>query len=45
LEEELRAAIACMREDMRAQDVGRDHNDPARCRACGYAEVCDQSLA
>jgi len=45
LEGELLSTIEWMREDMRAQDVDRDHNDPVRCQACGYGEYCDQRLA
>lgn len=35
-------------EEMRVQDrrkeVGRSHNSPSRCQACGYRGICDQQL-
>jgi CRISPR-associated exonuclease Cas4 len=27
-----------------APDLSRDHNDPARCRACGYAHQCGEEI-
>ncbi len=28
-----------------APDLSRDHNDPARCRGCGYAHACGEVVA
>jgi CRISPR-associated exonuclease Cas4 len=48
LTDELRArlldTLAAMRRDLAARDVARSHAEPRRCRACGYREVCGQSL-
>ena len=44
LEDELLDTIEWLREDWRTRDADRDHNDPLRCRACGYVEFCDQRL-
>ncbi|MCS7283052.1 MAG: CRISPR-associated protein Cas4 [Anaerolineae bacterium] len=44
LEEELLALLEEMREDLEAGDAPRRHQDPGRCRRCGYREVCEQSL-
>jgi CRISPR-associated exonuclease Cas4 len=44
LEAELRALLADMRADAEADDVARSHGSAARCRACGYREVCDEAL-
>ncbi|MEA2575939.1 MAG: CRISPR-associated exonuclease Cas4 [Chloroflexia bacterium] len=33
-----------MRHAARMPEVDRNHNSPARCRACGYQPLCDQSL-
>ena len=33
-----------MRAGLYAAEVPRDHDEPARCRACGYGERCDQRL-
>lgn len=45
---ELRAALlqtlAWMRADLAATTVARSHNQPARCRRCGYRDVCGQAL-
>ena len=45
LEETLLDTLAAMRADLRAGEAPRDHNDPARCRRCGYRIYCDQWLA
>jgi CRISPR-associated exonuclease Cas4 len=37
--------MAQMRANLRASDVPRNHNIPARCTACGFRDVCGQSLA
>ena len=44
LEDELLDTIEWMREDLREGGAERSHNDPARCRECGYADDCDQRL-
>ncbi len=45
---ELRAALlqtlARMRADLAATTVARNHTQPARCRHCGYRDVCGQAL-
>ncbi len=42
--DELRAAVLTAAEGIRtarsAADVGRDHQDPTRCRNCGYRRAC-----
>lgn len=44
--DELRAhlldLIEQMRDDLDARDVPPSHDEPARCRACGYREECGQ---
>ncbi len=46
--EELEARLLSLLDEIRAQhhskDVARSHQQVARCRACGYLQVCDQSL-
>lgn len=46
---ELRSALldvlAEMRRDERRPNVDCSHRSPARCRGCGYREICDQRLA
>ncbi len=32
--------LEAIRRDLHARDVGRSHNDPARCQGCGYRERC-----
>ena len=44
LEQELLDTIEWMRQDLRDGLAERNHNDVARCRACGYAGYCDQKL-
>ena len=44
LEEELLGTMGWMREDWQQKRADRDHDDPARCRSCSYAEYCDQRL-
>lgn len=44
LESRLCAVINEMRQVERAQSAQRSHNQAARCRGCGYAQICDQSL-
>ncbi len=45
LETRLRTVIDEMRQVERAQSAQRSHNQPARCRGCGYSQLCDQSLS
>jgi CRISPR-associated exonuclease Cas4 len=45
LEANLNEALKKMRDADQRKDVLRSHESPARCRACGYRLVCDQSLA
>lgn len=46
---ELRSALldvlAEMRRDERRPSVDCSHQSPARCRGCGYRQICDQRLA
>jgi CRISPR-associated exonuclease Cas4 len=45
LEAELEALLDAIRADREAEDVPRSHDQPARCRACGFRAVCSDSLA
>jgi CRISPR-associated exonuclease Cas4 len=45
LRDELLALLAEMREARKASDVHRSHDQTARCMACGYRGICDESLA
>lgn len=45
LKSELLEILDEMRSDARRVSVDCSHNSPARCRGCGYHEICDQSLA
>ena len=44
LEAELLDLLAEIRADAEADEVDRSHESAARCRACGFREVCDQAL-
>ncbi len=44
LEDELLETLDCMRADLAAEDAPRSHNEPRRCRACGYRQHCNQRL-
>ncbi|MBN1956538.1 MAG: CRISPR-associated protein Cas4 [Anaerolineae bacterium] len=44
LEAELLAVLDAMRDDLAAGDAPRDHDDPWRCAACGYRELCPEAL-
>jgi CRISPR-associated exonuclease Cas4 len=44
LEAELLELLDQMRADAEAGDVARSHSSPARCRACGFREGCEESL-
>jgi CRISPR-associated exonuclease Cas4 len=45
LEAELSDLLDEIRADSEVDDVARSHSSAARCRACGFREVCDESLA
>ena len=46
--DELRArlldTLAALRRDLNAREVARSHDEPRRCRACGYREECGQAI-
>jgi CRISPR-associated exonuclease Cas4 len=44
LEQETLALLDDMRAGLEAEDVHRSHDSAARCRGCGYCEVCDEAL-
>ncbi|HEY72592.1 MAG: CRISPR-associated protein Cas4 [Chloroflexi bacterium] len=44
LEEELLATLDDMRDDLDGREAPRNHDEPGRCRACGYRERCDQTI-
>ncbi len=44
LETELHGLLADMQAEAEAGDVARSHDSPARCRACGFWEICDEAL-
>jgi CRISPR-associated exonuclease Cas4 len=44
LESALLDLIADLRVDERRAEVPRSHDDPHRCRRCGFREVCDEKL-
>jgi CRISPR-associated exonuclease Cas4 len=44
LEDALLDTLDAMQADLDAGDAPRDHDDPARCRACGYRDQCEQSV-
>jgi CRISPR-associated exonuclease Cas4 len=45
LESSLLDQLADIKRDEVRSNVLRSHEDPARCRGCGFRKVCDQSLA
>jgi len=45
LEGELLATLDRMRADLADGDALRSHDEPHRCRACGYRSRCDERLA
>jgi len=45
LRNEVLAAADAIRSARTAANVSRSHNDPARCRNCGYNYACDEALA
>jgi CRISPR-associated exonuclease Cas4 len=44
LEASLLEILTEMRRDERSTNVDCSHRSPARCRGCGYREICDQRL-
>jgi CRISPR-associated exonuclease Cas4 len=44
LESDLMQLLADIRADGEADEVARSHNSAARCRACGFNEVCEERL-
>ena len=45
LEARLKATLERMRVARVSEDVHRSHNSSAKCRGCGFREVCSESLA
>jgi CRISPR-associated exonuclease Cas4 len=45
LENDLLDLLGAIQEDSEADDVSRSHNSVARCRGCGFKEVCEESLS
>jgi CRISPR-associated exonuclease Cas4 len=45
LRTELLDVLAGIRRDLRAGEVRRSHDEPGRCRGCGYRDRCEQRLA
>lgn len=43
-EERLLEELETMRAQEKRGNVNRSHEDPARCRKCGFRSVCDQKL-
>ncbi len=44
LEGDLLQILDAIRADEEADDVPRSHNSAARCRGCGFNEVCDEAI-
>ncbi len=44
LENALLDLLTEIRRDERRRNVDRSHNQPARCRGCGFAYTCEQAL-
>lgn len=44
MESKLMVLIDEMRAAERKKNAQRSHNQPARCRSCGYFQICDQRL-
>jgi len=44
LETSLLEVLEAMRAQDRRKEVPRSHESPARCRGCGYREICEQKL-
>ena len=45
LESSLLDQLADIKREQIRSNVPRSHDDPARCRKCGFRKLCDQSLA
>jgi CRISPR-associated exonuclease Cas4 len=45
LRAELLDTLDDIRQNLDAQEVDRSHEEPARCRGCGYRDRCEQQLA
>jgi CRISPR-associated exonuclease Cas4 len=45
LERRTLALLASLRADLEAEEVHRSHHSAARCRGCGYREVCEEALS
>lgn len=44
LEIDLLELLEAIRADSRAKYVGRSHESPGRCRACGFLEMCGEAM-
>lgn len=44
LERQLVSLLAEMQTDLRSGELHRSHEAAARCRACGYGQLCDERL-
>jgi CRISPR-associated exonuclease Cas4 len=45
LRRELLETIAAMRQARLAKTVGRSHQQPGKCAACGFLHMCDEALS
>jgi CRISPR-associated exonuclease Cas4 len=45
LRRELLKTMADMRQDRLAETVNRNHDQPQKCLACGFYDVCDEALS
>jgi CRISPR-associated exonuclease Cas4 len=45
LESSLLDQLAEIKRDEVRSNIPRSHEDPARCRGCGFRKICDESLA
>lgn len=44
LRKELLRVLASMRQDLGRGEAHRQHRSPARCRACGFRAICEESI-
>ncbi len=44
MSEKLLFLLARMRQAEQQENIPRSHQEPARCRSCGYSSICDQRL-
>ncbi|WP_322801944.1 CRISPR-associated protein Cas4 [Thermoflexus sp.] len=44
LREKLLRILASMRQDLRRGEAHRQHQSPARCRACGFRMICEEAI-